>query len=127
MLGTDCFTVFRCNSTRYTSPILMYDHDSGCAIIGGYRYRGDRIESLRGTYLYGDFCFGTLLGGREGADGRWSEHHLLSTDLRISRVAKTKPARYTWPTTARITVRFTALKSACHKPMTRQRNDSRLY
>lgn len=37
-------------------PVLEYDHSEGCAIIGGYVYRGTDIPALEGQYFYGDFC-----------------------------------------------------------------------
>ena len=37
---------------------MQYDHDSGCAITGGYVYRGSKIPALQGQYLYADFCQG---------------------------------------------------------------------
>jgi hypothetical protein len=53
-------------------PLYEYDHRSGeCSITGGYIYRGDAIPALRGWYVFGDFCTGTLHvlrlvpGGRE--------------------------------------------------------------
>ena len=36
-------------------PKLDYSHSAGCAVIGGYRYRGP-IEALRGQYLFSDSC-----------------------------------------------------------------------
>jgi glucose/arabinose dehydrogenase len=39
-----------------TAPLLTYDHDERCAVIGGYVYRGSAIPALRGSYLYGDLC-----------------------------------------------------------------------
>ena len=43
------------------APIAEYNHDSGgCAVIGGYVYRGAAIEELQGAYLYGDFCDGGI-------------------------------------------------------------------
>ncbi len=41
-------------------PILVYDHDSGCAVTGGYVVRDPALPSLRGRYLYGDYCQGDL-------------------------------------------------------------------
>ncbi|GAB4352227.1 MAG: PQQ-dependent sugar dehydrogenase [Gammaproteobacteria bacterium] len=84
MLGNDCFNEFRCDTGRYRAPILLYDHDSGCAVIGGYRYRGARIPALRGIYLFSDFCSGVLYGGEEVSPGRWRMRRLLATGLRIS-------------------------------------------
>jgi len=46
-----------------TKPILAYSHsrDGGsCAIIGGYVVRDRRLPSLRGRYLYSDYCSGQL-------------------------------------------------------------------
>jgi glucose/arabinose dehydrogenase len=46
-----------------TKPILAYSHsrDGGsCSIIGGYVVRDPRLPSLRGRYVYGDYCSGQL-------------------------------------------------------------------
>jgi glucose/arabinose dehydrogenase len=60
-----------CTGSGYTAPYHEYTHSSGCAIIGGYTYRGSRYASLAaGNYLYGDYCSGRLwLLGRD-ANGR---------------------------------------------------------
>jgi len=36
-------------------PVAEYDHDEGIAVIGGFVYRGRRIQPLRGSYVFGDF------------------------------------------------------------------------
>ncbi|CAN5577250.1 PQQ-dependent sugar dehydrogenase [soil metagenome] len=44
-----------------TPPIHEYQHgDDGCSISGGAVYRGDRVPSLRGWYLFGDYCSGLV-------------------------------------------------------------------
>ena len=43
-----------------TWPIVEYPHSQGCAITGGYVYRGTQLFSARGRYFYADFCNGTF-------------------------------------------------------------------
>ncbi|HEV8323579.1 MAG TPA: PQQ-dependent sugar dehydrogenase [Myxococcota bacterium] len=39
---------------------VAYPHLEGCAVIGGYVYRGCRMPDLHGTYFYSDNCDGWL-------------------------------------------------------------------
>jgi glucose/arabinose dehydrogenase len=41
-------------------PIAEYSHSQGCAIMGGYVYRGFQVFVARGRYFYADFCNGTF-------------------------------------------------------------------
>ena len=43
-----------------TFPIVEYPHSQGCAITGGYVYRGQLVFNARGRYFYADFCNGTF-------------------------------------------------------------------
>ncbi len=45
-------------------PVSEYDHTQGIAIIGGYVYRGTRIPSLAGQYIFGDLS--TSFGKPDG-------------------------------------------------------------
>ncbi len=38
------------------APLIAYEHDDRCAVIGGYVYRGAALPELRGSYIYGDLC-----------------------------------------------------------------------
>ena len=56
-----------CSLPGATSPVFAYPHDDpggnaafGCAIIGGFVYRGSQIPELAGRYLYTDNCHGQL-------------------------------------------------------------------
>ncbi len=56
-------------------PVLVYGHDSGCSITGGYVVRDPGLPTLYGRYLYGDFCAGQLHSftarpGRDATDDR---------------------------------------------------------
>lgn len=57
-------------------PVLTYPTaDGNCSVTGGYVVRDERLRSLYGRYLYGDFCRGELRSfvaepGRRGADDR---------------------------------------------------------
>jgi glucose/arabinose dehydrogenase len=41
-------------------PIAEYSHSQGCAVMGGYVYRGLQVFNARGRYFYADFCNGTF-------------------------------------------------------------------
>ena len=44
----------------HVPPVLTYGRESGCSVTGGYVVRDPALPSLRGRYLYGDFCAGEL-------------------------------------------------------------------
>lgn len=44
----------------FTDPIYVYSHSQGCAIVGGYVYRGCAIPDLAGTYFFSDNCTSKL-------------------------------------------------------------------
>ncbi len=60
--GTRCFATSPCDDPTLVDPVAEYSHAEGCSITGGYVYRGGAIPSLAGTYVYGDFCSGTVWG-----------------------------------------------------------------
>ncbi len=41
-------------------PVAEYSHEAGCSVTGGYLYRGRGAPSLRGRYVYGDYCTGVV-------------------------------------------------------------------
>ncbi|GEM_PF-2602148 len=67
--GTRCYEPSSgCSSAGTKLPVLEYNTSEGCAITGGYVYRGTEVPDLAGRYLYGDFCGGwirsfTYIGG----------------------------------------------------------------
>ncbi|MCW2708681.1 MAG: hypothetical protein JWM22_2523 [Frankiales bacterium] len=51
-------------------PALTYLHsEGGCSVTGGVVYHGLAIPALRGTYVYGDYCAGKLMGTRRTLHG----------------------------------------------------------
>ena len=71
----------------YVLPIMEYEHGTdevnGCAITGGYVYRGAEFPALAGIYFYADFCQGKIWGLRH-RNGDWENQLLLDTALNIS-------------------------------------------
>ena len=66
--GTQCFLPGSgCKSGGTVLPIAEYSHSLGCAITGGYVYRGPDtagLADLRGVYIYADFCTSRIWGFR---------------------------------------------------------------
>lgn len=60
MEGTECFSSSTCDREGLVLPVTEYDHGAGCAITGGYVYRGAAIPELHGHYFYSDYCSGFL-------------------------------------------------------------------
>jgi hypothetical protein len=53
-----CFQAASCNMTGLTLPLVEYGHADGCAVTGGYVYRGTKMPAISGLYFYGDYCSG---------------------------------------------------------------------
>ncbi|WP_392388534.1 PQQ-dependent sugar dehydrogenase [Cupriavidus campinensis] len=59
--GTACVGATPCDPAGLTAPVFEYSHDGGgCAIVGGYVYRGAALPELQGRYFYTDLCTGKL-------------------------------------------------------------------
>ncbi len=86
MEGPACFYLpFNCNPDgALTLPTIQYSHKEGCAVIGGYPYRGRRIPQLTGYYLYADFCSGKIWGAAKHKDDTWSSLLLLDSKYMIT-------------------------------------------
>jgi glucose/arabinose dehydrogenase len=65
MEGNHCYKpATGCDATGMAPPLAEYAHGSGdsigCAIIGGYVYRGTAHPQLYGRYFFGDYCSGRI-------------------------------------------------------------------
>ncbi len=85
MEGNHCFNpATNCSDGTLALPIIEYDHSVGCAVTGGYVYRGALIPGLVGSYVYGDFCTGTIWGARFNQATGWLTTVLQDTGFLIS-------------------------------------------
>ena len=75
MEGFHCFEPSTgCDTTGLELPVFEYSHNGsngvsgGCSITGGYVYRGPTLGSLRGVYVFADYCTGagSLFAIRQG-------------------------------------------------------------
>lgn len=81
MEGTHCFQPSRgCATAGLTLPVVEYPNQSpSCAVTGGYVYRGQSVDFLKGIYVFGDYCSGRIMGLVDG-----QPLILLASGLRIS-------------------------------------------
>ncbi len=81
MEGAMCRGV--CTDPVGVPPAIVYGRDDGCAVTGGYVYRGREIPRLEGTYLFGDFCSGRIWGAWR-QEGAWHRALVFETGTTIS-------------------------------------------
>jgi glucose/arabinose dehydrogenase len=87
MEARHCFRPLEgCDQAGLTLPIAEYSHDEGCAVIGGFVYRGSYSPDLYGRYLFADICSGDLLSLQRNTDDDWmlqglAQSHLLVTSF----------------------------------------------
>ena len=58
--GLECFDASSCDMSGLQPPRTVYGRDDGCAVTGGFVYRGLSMPELNGWYVYGDYCRGTI-------------------------------------------------------------------
>ena len=69
---------------QFVDPVVEYGHDQGCAIIGGYVYRGKNLPEWQGVYFFGDDCSGNIWGLLHKPDGSWTSQLLFRSSAAIS-------------------------------------------
>ena len=74
--------------SHYVAPVAVYNHGSGdsigCAVTGGYVYRGSAFPALDGVYLFGDYCSGNLWGLYKNSSNIWTKQLIKATGYNIS-------------------------------------------
>jgi glucose/arabinose dehydrogenase len=83
MEGAHCYNAATCDPNGLTLPVAEYDHSLGCAVIGGYLYRGSAQPALAGLYFYADECQGRVWGLQQGGGG-WESRQLLRAAINPS-------------------------------------------
>ena len=83
MEGDECYSR-SCDTRGLEPPVAVYGSDEGCSITGGYVYRGERLPSLYGGYVYGDYCSGRIWALRHDGSRVTEATLLADTKLRIS-------------------------------------------
>jgi glucose/arabinose dehydrogenase len=83
--GNHDYRAGECGNKLLVDAVLEYSHgdSGGCSITGGYRYRGQAVASIKGAYIYGDYCTGRIWAGVEGGN-RWSAKELTRVGFQIS-------------------------------------------
>jgi glucose/arabinose dehydrogenase len=89
MEGNHCYSpATGCNQSGMTLPLTEYSHGNsdsiGCAIVGGYVYRGSAHPALGGRYLFGDYCTGRIWDVEAAGPASQVPHPLLSSGIRIT-------------------------------------------
>jgi len=84
MEGMHCYPPGSACTPVGTLPVAEYGHDLGCAIIGGYVYRGSQSPALYGVYLFADNCSGRIWALYQDQSGAWQRAELLHTSMQIS-------------------------------------------
>jgi uncharacterized repeat protein (TIGR03806 family) len=65
--------------SAFTPPVWDYGRDQGVTVIGGYVYRGSRISSLQGRYVYGDWGSGNIWAlNASAATGAFPDNQLIA-------------------------------------------------
>ena len=77
-----------CSAEGQTSPVAEYNHDIGCAIVGGAVYRGPGLPDLQGVFLYADFCRGQVWGLKGGPRDEWNSQLLVNAAVPISGIGE---------------------------------------
>lgn len=84
MEGASCFGARACDTSGLVLPVVVYPLGAnGCAVTGGYVYRGSALPQLDGIYFYSDYCSGKLWALRN-VDGSWQTAEIMNTNINVT-------------------------------------------
>jgi glucose/arabinose dehydrogenase len=79
--GTHCYNKEECAMEGFVMPVAEYSHqEGGCAITGGYVYRGPTFPDLSGNYFFADYCSGKIWSLVQEETSQWLTTFLLDSD-----------------------------------------------
>ncbi len=81
--GPICYDAETCDRSQFVEPIVTYDHSMGCAIVGGFVYRGQQFPELAGNYFFADFCQ-NIIWSLVNNNGEWLQNEVYQGDFRVS-------------------------------------------
>lgn len=85
MEGTLCYDpATGCDQSGKVLPIIDYDHTLGCAVTGGYIYRGGLFPDMQGQYFYSDICSGIIFSLYHDPITGWIGTQVVDTPYAIS-------------------------------------------
>jgi glucose/arabinose dehydrogenase len=85
MEGLACYAPSTgCSTSGKTRPIAVYSHSVGCAVTGGYVYRGSAYPLLVGGYFFGDYCSGRIWSLVANGSSSQAEALMLDSAASIS-------------------------------------------
>jgi glucose/arabinose dehydrogenase len=82
MEGRHCYQS-GCDQTGYVKPIAEYPTSIGCAVTGGYVYRGTDQPELQGVYVFADYCSG-IVSTLQVDEGTITPKEVLESGLNVS-------------------------------------------
>lgn len=89
--GNHCYNRDECDAEGLIMPIAEYNHrDGGCAITGGYVYRGSQYPEMDGNYFFADYCSGKIWGLVQEENGNWLTNELIDSDQLFSSFGRDK-------------------------------------
>ena len=86
MEADECFGSANCKTDGLILPVWSYRQgpQTGNSVTGGHVYRGQRLEDLKGKYVYGDYVTGNIWALSPGSDGKYINKLLLKHTGTIS-------------------------------------------
>ena len=85
--GNNCYAIDNCDQSEFEPAIFEYPHGEGYSVTGGYVYRGEAIEPLKGYYIYGDYVT-KKIWALIRRDNEVNNRLILQSDIHISSFAQ---------------------------------------